>query len=85
MNIEVLEIKKVSNAGKLRAFAKLKLGEIICCDFRVIQQEGQKAWVSVPQLGWTGTDGKVRYKNMVELPEKLKSEVFKAILAAWNN
>lgn len=85
MSIQILEIKKVDNGGALQAFAKIKLGEIICCDFRIVQQPGQRAWVSVPQVSWTDNEGKTHYKNLVELSKNLKDDVFKMILGAWSN
>ena len=83
--ISVLAIKKVNNAGSLKAFVKLKIDDTVINDFRIVQQEGQSPWVSVPQVNWTGTDGKVHYKNLVELPKNLKDEVSREILESWKN
>lgn len=82
--IKMLEIKPVSS-GNLKAFVKLKIDDIVICGFRIVRQSGQKPWVSVPQTAWTGSDGKIHYKNLIELPGILKDEIFKAVLAAWKN
>ena len=57
----VTTIKPIPNAGNLKAFASVQLGPVILDGFRVIQQPGQKPWVSVPQE--KGSDG--NYYNRV--------------------
>ena len=81
--IKVLEIKTVQN-GNLKALAKLKIGETIFHDFRVVQQPGQRAWVSAPVTSWTGNDGKIQYKTVIEFPKRLKDAVADVVLEAWN-
>jgi hypothetical protein len=49
--VEVLEIKPIEN-GNLKAFVKLKIGDVVFHDFRIVQQAGQKAWVSAPISTW---------------------------------
>jgi DNA-binding cell septation regulator SpoVG len=47
--VEVLELRRVENAGNLKAFAKVRLGCIVIHGCRVIQQPEQKPWVALPQ------------------------------------
>jgi DNA-binding cell septation regulator SpoVG len=47
--IEVLEIRKISGKGALRAFVKLRMGALVIHSCRVTQQEGQRPWVALPQ------------------------------------
>lgn len=81
--IQVIDIKKVS-VGNVRAFVNLKINDILIHDFRIVQQENQKPWVSVPQVSWKDREGKTHYKNLIELPKEVKEEVNRAILAHWN-
>lgn len=51
MNINVSKLSRAEVAGQpnLRAFAEIRVGEITICDCRIIQQPGQKAYVTGPQ------------------------------------
>jgi hypothetical protein len=46
--VEVLELRRVENAGK-KVFAKVRLGCIVIHGCRVVQQPEQKPWVALPQ------------------------------------
>jgi DNA-binding cell septation regulator SpoVG len=81
-HIEIISIKTVGSTGPLRAFASVRLGGGIIHDCRVIQQDGQRPWVSLPQREYTH-DGQKKYAAVVELSEPLKREVSRAVLAAW--
>lgn len=84
MNIQVIEVKPV-NQGNLKAFVSIQLEDIVFHDFRIIQQAGQRAWVSVPQSSWKNQNGKTCYKPLVELPASLKEQVSKTVLDEWGN
>jgi DNA-binding cell septation regulator SpoVG len=47
--IEVLEVRRLSDGGNLKAFAKVKLGCVVIHGCRIIQQDGQRPWVALPQ------------------------------------
>jgi DNA-binding cell septation regulator SpoVG len=81
--IRILTIKQAAG-GNVRAFVDIQLGTtVVVHGFRIIQQPGQKPWVSPPQREWTGDDGKRHYAPVVELSGDLKRQVEQAILAAW--
>ena len=80
--IEVLEIKSIEN-GNLRAFVKLKIGDIVFHDFRIIKQPNQRAWVSAPVSTWVDETGLKHYKTIVEFPQELKREISEAVLNAY--
>jgi DNA-binding cell septation regulator SpoVG len=81
--IRVVTIKAV-NKGSLRALVDIGLGpSLIVREFRVIQQPGQRAWVSPPTREWQGTDGKRHFAPLVELAGSLKERVEQTILQAW--
>jgi DNA-binding cell septation regulator SpoVG len=48
--IEVLEVRRLTGEGNLRAFANVRLGCIIIHGVRVIQQPNQRPWVALPQV-----------------------------------
>jgi DNA-binding cell septation regulator SpoVG len=80
--IEVLAVSAVS-AGSLRAFASVRIGpSLVVRKVRIIQQPGQRAWVSMPQERWDGADGQPRYTALVELSGTLRDRVTAAILQA---
>lgn len=87
VSVQVLRIAPVHNRGNLRAYADAQLatplGVFIFRRCRVIQQEGYRAYVSLPQEEWTGRDGKRGYTTLVTLPTPLAEVLFEAILSAW--
>ena len=80
--ITVTDFLKV-NGGKLKAFASVKVDNIIIHDFRIVQQDGQRAWVSVPQVSWKDNQGQIKYKALLDIPGELKQRIEVAILSAW--
>ena len=81
MDIEVTKLKLVEK-GNFKGFADVQVGQIEIRGFRIIQQPGQSAWVSVPQSEYT-KDNEKRYHNIVVLSEDLKQRVDAEILRAW--
>ena len=69
--------------GALKAFVDVKIGDIVIKDFRVVQQEGSEAWVSVPQKEYN-YNGEKRYAKMITLSNELKMQVDKVILDTIN-
>ena len=82
--IRVESIKPIAGPGNLRAFAVVNISDKIrICDVRVIQQPGQKAWVSMPTRAYE-KDGQQKWAPTVELlDDKLKAEVRNAVLAEF--
>jgi DNA-binding cell septation regulator SpoVG len=81
----VLGIKPLENAGALRAYATIKVGGLVIDDVRIIQQEGQKAFVCAPQVSWTAPDGTRKFKAIVTFPDKWKDPLRETIISAWND
>jgi DNA-binding cell septation regulator SpoVG len=80
-SIQVVELTAIAK-GNLKAMASVRIGPSLTLHkCRVIQQPGQRAWVSMPQEAWTGNDGKPHYTALVELLGDLRSRVEQAILA----
>ena len=84
--ITVAAFKNVNNAGALQALVSVRVGSVIFHDFRVVQQEGKRAWVSVPQQSWVDEEtGERRFKNLIELPRELKKKVDAVVLEAYED
>ena len=81
--IKVVEVKSMNDGRPLKAFVSVQVGDWIIYDWRVVQQPGQRAWVSVPQVSWKDNDGKVKYKALLSIPGGLKQRIEVAILSAW--
>ena len=74
----------MAEAGTIRAKVDVQLGtslRLLGC--KVIQQQGQKAWVAMPSREWVDDHGQKKYAATVELLGNLKAAIEKSILAAW--
>ena len=78
----VEEIKDI-NKGNLKAFVTVTIERVTIKGFRIVQQPGKKAWVSVPQQEWTDNKGERRYSNIIELPDDLLKHTRQIILDEW--
>lgn len=84
--IEVLEVRCLTDGGNLKGFAKVKLGAVIIHGCRIIQQPGQRAWMSLPQQpARKKADGSGSgWYPVVEITRReLMDQVRDAVLAAW--
>ncbi len=64
-SIKVVEFNLLNNDRPLKAFASVQVGDWIVNDWRIVQQPGQRAWVSVPQTSWKDKEGKVQYRALL--------------------
>ncbi len=83
--VEVISVKHI-NKGSLRAFATVKVAnKLTIHSVRIIQQDGQEAWVSMPQTeAPSANGGKPRYFPIVEiLDDNLKKQISDAVLGSW--
>jgi hypothetical protein len=68
----------------LKAFADVQVGDWIIHDFRIIKQDGQKAFVSPPQVSWKDPKtGEIRYKAILTIPPEQKQRIDVEILSAF--
>ncbi len=70
---------KVLTEGNLRAIATIQIGPLVIHGCRRVQQQGQAAWTSAPQSEWTDSEGKKRYRSMLEWPREWGEAITKAI------
>ena len=69
--------------GNVRAFVSVKIGPIVLHGFKVVQQPGQRAYVSLPQVEYNDASGKRRFSPLLELPDTWKNALQVAILEHW--
>jgi DNA-binding cell septation regulator SpoVG len=78
--IAVLAIRRLdSKSSSVKAFCDLQLGGVTIKSAKIIQQDGQRAWVAMPSVktdhGW---------QNVVEVTSKdLRQRITEVVLAAW--
>ncbi len=83
--IEILKIRKEPGNKSLKAYVDLRIGLWTIHGWRVIQQDGQKVWVQVPQAAWIGEDKEIHYRPLLAIPKELKDRIAAAILEAWGD
>jgi len=82
--VRVVKLTPVDDKGNLRAFADVEVNStFILHSCRVIQQPGQRPWVSMPQAEVL-KDGKKLYYPIVKILDKqLEAEIKQAVLSAY--
>ena len=81
----VIELHPVNAQGSLRAFAAVTLsGRLTIRDIRLIQQDGQRSWCSMPTKSWVDREGKTKYRPLVDLPNDWMQAIEAAVVAAWD-
>jgi len=83
MNLEIIELRPIFSNGPLRAFVTVRVGDWTIHEWRIIQKDGQRAWISVPQVSWKDKTGAVKYRALLSIPGELKQRIEVAILSAW--
>lgn len=83
---QVTGLRRLDNAGSLRALASVQIGSVLLHDFRVVQQAGQRAFVQPPQRTYIDPQtGKSRfYGPLVELPDDVLKVVQNLVLDAYH-
>ena len=84
MTIRVIEIRPLKGGRPLRAFADVQVGDWVIHDFRIIKQDGQKAFVSPPQVSWKDPEtGEIKFKGILTIPPEQKQRIDIEILSAF--
>jgi DNA-binding cell septation regulator SpoVG len=82
--VKILKIRLLNDTRSLRAFADIQVCDWIVRDFRVIKQNGGRAYVSPPQVSWKDPEtGKIMFKGILQIPPEQKQIIDIAILAAY--
>jgi DNA-binding cell septation regulator SpoVG len=70
--------------GNLKAFADITIGGSLAIHgCRIVQQQGQQAWVSMPQSEYMKNGKKNYYPIVKVLDKQLQADIERAILAAY--
>lgn len=90
ISIQIIEIKLIKPnpnmpASTLKAICDFKLNDSEFYSWRIIQQEGQHAWVSPPQESWTDDSGLKKYKPLVKFKPSLMKDVSSKLIEAYEN
>jgi DNA-binding cell septation regulator SpoVG len=83
MEIKVLDLRSMPAGKPLQALVSVQVGDWVINDWRIVKQNGQRIWVSVPQSSWRDRDGIKRYRALLSIPGELKQRIEIAILSAW--
>lgn len=80
--VSVVGIYPTHQAGNIKAFATIKIGEALeIRGVKIIQQPGQKPWVALPDR--PRTDGQGYAAIVKALDERLAEEISHVVLLAW--
>jgi DNA-binding cell septation regulator SpoVG len=77
--IEVLAIRRLDGTSNVKAFCDLRLGGVTIKGAKIVQQDGQRAWVAMPSIK---TDR--AWQNVVELSKELRERVTEIVLEEWD-
>jgi len=84
--IHIMKITPMIGKGNLKAFVDIVINDTISIyGCRVIQQEGQRPWVSMPQVEYQKNGHKKYFAVVKILDEKLKEDINDAILTAYKD
>ena len=83
VKIEVTALKLLSGDSPLKAIADIRLGDWEIYNWRIVQQNSNRAQVFTPQTAWVGPGGHLRYRALLSIPGALRQRIEVAILSAW--
>jgi Signal peptidase, peptidase S26 len=72
-----------NNAGNVRAFVSVRIGDVSILGCKIVQQPGQRPWVAMPDRQWVADDGTTRWSPVIKLSNPLKRRLDDAVLAVW--
>jgi DNA-binding cell septation regulator SpoVG len=80
-SIKMLRVEPAKGSTALRAIADVSIGSIKIHSCRIVQQNGQKAWLSMPA---SKLPNGAWYPHVTILNEGLRKQDQEAVLAAWD-
>lgn len=88
MDVEVIDIHELNvgdakSAGSLKAYVTIRIGPLTIYRIKLIEQPGQKAYVSPPQLEYYA-QGRVTYVPVVRWPQDWHERIFTAVMTAYH-
>lgn len=83
-SVKTIEIRPARKSGHLRAFADVKIGNMMVTDFRIFQENGGRPRVEVPMVTWRDPETRgLRFKPVITLPGELMGRVQAEILSCY--
>ena len=82
MSIEILEVRFMKGDKAIRAFADIRINEIIIKDFRIYQVNG-KPTVRNPFSTYKDSDGTLKFRETISLPPNVKGEIDALIITEY--
>jgi DNA-binding cell septation regulator SpoVG len=76
--ITILAIRKLGGNSTVKAFVDLQIGGVTIKGAKIVQQDGQKAWLAMPSIKTERA-----WQNVVELTKPLRERATEVVLAAW--
>jgi DNA-binding cell septation regulator SpoVG len=77
--IEVLAIRALDGKTTVKAFVDLRVGAIALKGYKIVQQDGQKAWLAMPSVKTERA-----WNNVVEITSQdLRQRMTDVVLEAW--
>ena len=83
LEIEILALRVIESDKSLKAFADVRLGNIVIRDFRIVKEDGKRPYVKVPFSTYKDKKGQIKFRPIVVLPDEVRGEVDLAILNAY--
>lgn len=83
MEIEILDLRLIGSGKFLKAFADVKLGDIVIRDFRIMKENGNRPYVKAPFSTYKDQKGRLKYRPIIILPDEVRGEVDLQILNAF--
>lgn len=83
MEIEVLDLRVIESGKSLKAFADVRLGNIVIRDFRVVKEVGKRPHVKAPFSTYKDQKGQIKFRPIIVLPDEVRGEVDLLILNAY--
>ena len=84
---KITEIQHVTRNGgsPLKAIIRVSIGPVVINGFRVIQEEGRPACVSMPVISWRDKfTNKTVYRDMITFPSEIdKQDLEVEMLGRW--
>ena len=81
MKIKILKVKLFTDGRPFKALVDIERDGWIFRGFRVIQQNGQRTFVTAPQVSWKDPEsGRISYSTIIDIPPEEKQIIFTEIL-----
>jgi hypothetical protein len=81
--IKIIEFRLFPGHKAIKAFADVKIGDIIIRDFRVMKEDGQRPYVKAPFVVYKDQMGKLKFRQIAILPDEIQGEIDLLILNTY--